>query len=255
MKAKRLIAILIALVVCSLAQARKKPLIGVVPGCSGEMNLVLSRSYTDAVARAGGIPVILPQVDDPLTAAEYISRLDGILFTGGVDVDPSRYGETVLNESVEIDLRRDSIEFLYAEAALLRRLPIMAICRGEQLMNVVLGGSLYQDLPSQKPGDIPHRQKTDSRYPTHSISVAPGSILHRAMGETELMVNTSHHQAVKRPSDKVVVTAYSPDGVVEAYESGIKGQWILAVQFHPEQLVRADDKWLALFRTFVKECR
>lgn len=237
-------------------EARKKPLIGIVPsGYQGEKVSVLNRSYSDAILRAGGIPLVVPQVSDSSEAAEVVARLDGIMITGGPDIAPSFYGEEVLNDSVEIDSHRDTVDVLYARAALDRRLPILAICRGEQLMNVVLGGSLYQDLPSQKPGEIAHRQGSDLRYPSHAISVAEGSILHRIMGSTSLKVNSSHHQAVKEPSGKVTVTAYSPDGVVEAWESNMKGQWLLAVQFHPEQMVRVDDQWLRLFKAFVKASR
>ncbi len=235
--------------------ARKKPMIGIAPGYNGAMTSTLSRSYTDAILRAGGIPVILPQVDNSEAAAEMVSQFDGIMLTGGVDIDPAYYGESVLNETVEIDAHRDTIDILYARAALDAKVPILAICRGEQLLNVVLGGSLYQDLPTQKPGEIAHRQKTDSKYPTHRIDVVEGSKLAQIMGRKSLEVNTLHHQAVKIPSDKVVVTAYSPDGVVEAYEGLNKNQWLVAVQFHPEMLVRADDSWLALFKAFVKACR
>ena len=239
-----------------VAGARKKPIIGITPsGYNSPMSSYIGRSYTDAIMRAGGIPVVLPQVSDAASAAEMVSYLDGILFTGGEDLAPSYYGEEILNDSVSIDEHRDTIDILYARAALDRRLPILAICRGEQLMNVVLGGSLYQDLPTQKPSDIAHRQKTDSRFPTHRISVSEGSTLHRVMMKRVLEVNTSHHQAVKTPSDKVAVTALADDGVVEAYESADKGQWLLAVQFHPEQLVRADDSWLELFKAFVKACK
>ena len=255
MKAKHIFLILLSLSLCVFAQARKKPLIGIAPGYSGAMSSTVSRSYTDAVSRAGGIPLILPQVDDPAAAEEVLSRLDGIVLTGGVDIDPIHYGETVLNESVEIDSHRDAIDMLYARAALAKKLPILAICRGEQLLNVVLGGSLYQDLPTQKPSAIAHRQKEEFNLPSHEIIVAKGSLLHDIMKKDTLRVNSAHHQAVKAPSDKVKVTAYAPDGVVEAYQSAIKGQWILAVQFHPEAMVRVDDSWLALFKTFVKVCR
>ncbi len=237
------------------AEARKKPLIGVAPGYNGSMVSTIGRAYTDAIIRSGGIPFILPQVNNPAEAEEIVGRLDGVMLTGGADLDPAHYGESILNATVEIDAHRDTMDIYYAEAALSKGVPILAICRGEQILNVVLGGSLYQDLPTQKPSGIAHRQKTDSRFPTHSITVEEGSLLNKIMGETSLMVNTSHHQAVKTPSDMIKVIAYSPDGVVEAYQSAIKGQWILAVQFHPEQLVRADDNWLALFKTFVKACR
>ncbi|MBP3270336.1 MAG: gamma-glutamyl-gamma-aminobutyrate hydrolase family protein [Bacteroidales bacterium] len=255
MKTRQFIILILALSVSFVAQARKKPLIGVAPGYSGSMTSTVSRSYTDAIFRAGGIPVILPQVDNPAAAAEMLSRLDGMVLTGGPDLNPAYYGESVLNGTVEIDAHRDTVDILYAKAALESKKPLLAICRGEQLLNVVLGGSLYQDLPSQKPGDIAHRQSIDSKIPTHSVSVVEGSALYRIMGRKSLDVNTLHHQAVKTPSDKVIVTAYSPDGVVEAYEGKDKGQWLLAVQFHPEVLVRANDDWLALFKAFVKACR
>lgn len=255
MKTRKIILILLSLSLCLSAQARRKPLIGVAPGYNGATTSTLSRSYTDAVYRAGGIPVILPQVNNAEAASEILSRLDGLLLTGGADINPSYYGEDILNETVEIDAHRDTIDVLYAEAALSRKLPVMAICRGEQLLNVVLGGSLYQDLPSQKPSEIAHRQKGDLRFPTQSVTVEKGSMLNKIMGAETLRVNSSHHQAVKVPSDKVKVTAHAEDGVVEAYESAEKGQWILAVQFHPEQLVRVENGWLALFIAFVKACR
>ena len=255
MKARNIFFFLTLLTISVAASARKKPLIGVAPGYSGETTSSVNRSYTDAVYRAGGIPVILPQVDKAEAASEVLSHLDGLLLTGGVDIDPAYYGETVLNETVEIDAHRDTIDILYAEAALRRKMPILAICRGEQLLNVVLGGSLYQDLPSQKPSDIAHRQKGDLRFPSQTISVESGSLLHRIMGASSLRVNSSHHQAVKEPSGKVKVIAWAEDGVIEAYEGTEKGQWILGVQFHPEQMVRADDGWLALFSAFVKVCR
>ena len=234
-----LLAFLLFVALSYPMSARKKPMIGIAPGYNGAMTSTLSRSYTDAILRAGGIPVILPQVDNSEAAAEMVSQFDGIMLTGGVD----------------IDAHRDTIDILYARAALDVKVPILAICRGEQLLNVVLGGSLYQDLPTQKPGEIAHRQKTDSKYPTHRIDVVEGSKLAQIMGQKSLEVNTLHHQAVYIPSDKVVVTAYSPDGVVEAYEGLNKNQWLVAVQFHPEMLVRADDSWLALFKAFVKACR
>ena len=239
---KRFLFILtVALTLVSVfsVDARKKPLIGIAPGYSGASVSTLGRAYSDAIIRAGGIPVILPQVNNASMASEMLGRVDGFMLTGGVDLNPAY-----------------SIDLLYAKAALKSRKPILAICRGEQLLNVVLGGSLFQDLPTQKPGDVTHRQKTDSRFPTHSIILEENSRLFEIMGRRKsLEVNSLHHQAVKVLSDKVELAAYSPDGVVEAYEGTDKRQWLLAVQFHPEQLVRADESWLALFMAFVKACR
>ena len=252
---KTLLLFVLSLTVLVSAQARRKPMIGVASGYSSAMVTTLNRSYTDAIYRAGGIPVILPQVNNAAEASEILSHLDGLLLSGGEDLAPAYYGESVLNETVSVNAHRDTIDVLYAEAALQGNKPILAICRGEQLLNVVLGGSLYQDLPSQNPSDIAHRQGSDLRFPSHTISVLEGSMLHKILGEKSLNVNTSHHQAVKVPSDKVAVTALAPDGVVEAYEGVERGEWILGVQFHPEQLVRADDKWLAIFKAFVKACK
>ncbi|MBR4756724.1 MAG: gamma-glutamyl-gamma-aminobutyrate hydrolase family protein [Bacteroidales bacterium] len=254
-KTSIILAAILLLISIIPAEARRRPVIGIVPGCQGESYSIVSRNYSNAILRAGGIPLILPQVQDPSQASMIVSELDGILFTGGVDIDPSKYGEDVLNDSVEIDAQRDRIDFLYAEAALGRGLPILAICRGEQLMNVVLGGSLYQDLPSQKPSDIAHRQKEDGTVPTHAIAVSPESKLHRIMRSDTLMVNSFHHQAVKVPSPRLTVTALAGDGIVEAYELSSKKQWLVAVQFHPEIQVRADDHWLDLFKAFVKASR
>ena len=247
---------LLALVLCfQPADARKKPVIGIAPGYSGAEYSRLHRTYTDAILRAGGIPFILPQVSDASQASEMLRHVDGVMLTGGVDVNPAYYGETVFNETVEVDSHRDTVDFLYAHAALDGRLPILAICRGEQLLNVALGGSLYQDLPSQKPGPVLHRQKEDGKVPTQAITVSKESMLYRIMGSERLMVNSFHHQAVKDPSPLVTVTALSDDGVVEAYESNEKGRWLLAVQFHPEMLLRGDDAWLKLFKAFLKATR
>ena len=256
MKRIKILAVLIVLLIGTMpSEARKKPVIGIAPGYSSPEYTSIRRTYTDAILRAGGIPFILPQANDPVEASAILANVDGVIFTGGGDIDPSYYGETVLNETVEIDSHRDTLDILYARTALASGKPILAICRGEQLINVVLGGSLYQDLPSQKPGDIAHRQSANGKVPTQKVFVTRGSKLHKIMGKDVLMVNSFHHQAVKDPAGSVTVTAVSEDGVVEAYESNEKGRWLVAVQFHPEMLVRGDDSWLSLFKAFVKASR
>ena len=252
---KALSLLLVLVLFCLPSEARRKPVIGIAPGYKGAEYSNLRRTYTDAILRSGGIPFILPQVSDASSASEILRHVDGVMLTGGVDLDPAYYGEAVLNETVEVDSHRDTVDILYARAAIEGRLPVLAICRGEQLMNVVLGGSLYQDLPTQKPSGIMHRQKEDGIVPTHEISVERESMLYRIMGSDRLKVNSLHHQAVKDLSPLVTVTARADDGVVEAYESNEKGRWLLAVQFHPEVLVRVDYSWLKLFKAFVKAAR
>ena len=218
-----------------------KPLVGITCSRSGSGSTLLPTTYTDAVSRAGGVPVVIPTVTDESQAAAVLADLDGIVFSGGEDVSPEWYGEEVLNQSVEIDSVRDRSDSLLARAALASGKPVLAICRGSQLMNVILGGSLYQDLPSQK--GITHSDVE------HSISVAQGSFLARIYGTDSLNVNSMHHQAVKDEAPGITVCSRSADGIVEAWETST----IWAVQFHPEKMLAAgDERWLPLFEAYVK---
>ena len=173
--------------------------------------------------------------------------VDGVIFSGGPDLDPSYYGETVWNETVEVDTLRDVSDLLLMRAALASGKPVMAICRGEQLMNVVFGGSLVQDIPTQVDTMVRH-----SGGVRHRIGVEKGSVLYALFGQDSLTVNSSHHQAVKAPAPGVRVTARADDGIIEAYEYGNQ---VIAFQFHPESMVRENDAWLAPFRYFIQKIR
>lgn len=240
--------ILFLLIVLALAACgRRAPVIGISSGRSDSGAATLSANYTDAVSRAGGVPVIFPTVADSTLASALIRMVDGVIFSGGGDLDPSYYGETVWNETVEVDTLRDVSDLLLMRAALASGKPVMAICRGEQLINVVLGGTLVQDIPTQVDTMIKHSGGT-----RHRIGVEKGSVLYALFGEDSLTVNSSHHQAVKDPAPGVRVTARADDGIVEAYEYGNQ---VIAFQFHPEGLARTDDAWLAPFRYFIKKVR
>ena len=240
---KRILILLLA--VAALQACRPSaPLIGISCGRTSAGAASLSANYTEAVARAGGIPVIFPTVADPALAAALLKQVDGVIFSGGPDLDPSHYGETVWNETVEVDTLRDASDLMLMRAALDAGKPVLAICRGEQLMNVVLGGSLYQDIPTQVDTMVAHRNAS------HRIGVEKGSVLYGLFGEDSLTVNSLHHQAVKQVAPGVRVTAHAPDGIVEAYEYGNQ---VIAFQFHPEMMVRTDDEWLAPFRYFVRK--
>ena len=241
---KRIVLLLLA-VAALQACGRHAPVIGISCGRSATGASTLSSNYTEAVARAGGIPVIFPTVADSALAASLVKQVDGVVFSGGPDLDPSYYGETFWNETVEVDTLRDVSDLLLMRAALASKKPVMAICRGEQLMNVVLGGSLYQDLPTQYDTIVRHGGGT-----THRIGVEKGSVLYELFGEDSLTVNSFHHQAVKQVAPGVKVTAHAADGIVEAYEYGNQ---VIAFQFHPEGMARTDDAWLAPFRYFVKK--
>ena len=233
-------AFIIAGAVFAACSRNNYPLVGISCSRSSYGGTELPATYTEAISRAGGVPLVIPTVHDEAQAAAVLDAIDGIVFSGGEDVNPAWYGEEVLNETVEIDSLRDRSDSLLARAALASGKPVLAICRGSQLMNVILGGSLYQDLPSQK--GLVHSGVT------HKIGLSGDSALSRIYGPDSLEVNSFHHQAVKDPAPSIRITARSADGVVEAWET----PQIIAVQFHPEKMLAAgDDDWLALFQAFV----
>ncbi|MBO4672018.1 MAG: gamma-glutamyl-gamma-aminobutyrate hydrolase family protein [Bacteroidales bacterium] len=218
------------------------PVVGVSCSRSGSGSTLLPTTYTDALSSAGAVPLVIPTVRTEAEAQAVVAALDGIVFSGGEDVDPAWYGEEVWNETVEVDAVRDSSDVLLARAALAAGKPVLAICRGSQLLNVVLGGSLFQDIPSQLPSNIGHSGTV------HKIGLSGESFLSRIYGPDSLLVNSFHHQAVKNPAPGITVIARSSDGIVEAWET----DHIWAVQFHPEKLLRSgDSRWLALFHEFI----
>ena len=242
---KRVFLLLLLLALAS--SCRRAPVIGISCGRSESGAATLSANYTNAVFRSGGIPLIFPTVVDSAMASILIHSVDGIIFSGGPDLDPSYYGETVWNETVEVDTLRDVSDLLLMRAALASGKPVMAICRGEQLMNVVLGGTLVQDIPTQVDTMVKH-----SGGALHRIGVEKGSVLYELFGQDSLTVNSSHHQAVKAPAPGVRVTARADDGIIEAYEYGDQ---VIAFQFHPEGMARTDDAWLAPFQYFIQKVR
>ena len=264
------------------------PLIGISCGWDGG-RIDVSDAYALSVRAAGGVPVVLPPVLSMEEAASVLGKVDALILTGGEDVDPARYGEAVLNATVEVNGARDTSDFYLATEALRMGLPILGICRGGQLMNVVLGGSLFQDLPSQigsmaiggssavdccgsavhgsflseparggigvngTAAAIHHRQKAADGVPTHMIYIEAGSHLRELLGADSLMVNSFHHQAVKDPGAGVHVVARAADGVVEAWEYDS----ILCVQFHPELLYArgGNSTFLPIFQDLVHRAR
>ena len=207
----------------------------------------LQNTYADAVYRAGGLPI--PTCG---TAAEELAELcAGLLLSGGVDLDPALYGETILNDTVKIHRERDDFELSLFRAFFEKGKPIFGICRGCQLINVALGGTLYQDLVAQK--GLVHFDP-DLR---HEVMTSEGSLLHRLFGE-RFLTNSTHHQSVKDVADGLVVTARSADGIVEAFEHTTLP--IFATQFHPERLtgILWDDRtpdFLPLMEYFIKLCK
>lgn len=242
----RRILLSLSLLLAVACSGPKTPLIGV--SCSRSMSgaTQLATTYTEAVARAGGIAVVLPTVPDAARAEALLGVLDGLILSGGEDVQPGWYGEEVWNETVYVDSLRDRSDSLLARAALASGKPVLAICRGAQLMNVVLGGSLYQDLPTQFGTAVAHGGGVE-----HRIGLEPGSVLAGLYGTDSLTVNSYHHQAVKDVAPGVKITARSADGLPEAFETGR----VWAVQFHPEKMLQqGDNSWISLFGAFVERC-
>ncbi|MEA2009223.1 MAG: gamma-glutamyl-gamma-aminobutyrate hydrolase family protein, partial [Actinomycetota bacterium] len=198
-----------------------RPIIGVTSqpkqaiSASGNLDShVIGHTYTDSVLRAGGIPVILPPIaNDDVTTL--VDRLDGIVFTGGGDMDPGRYGEKTHPEVRKVNAARDEFELHLVHEAKERRLPVLAICRGLQVVNVALGGTLIQDIPSVI-GSTDHGVKGDAVYEAHQpVTIDASSDIAKAVGKTELLVNSIHHQAVKDLAPGFRAVAWADDGVIE----------------------------------------
>jgi len=217
-----------------------------------------NQSYVRAVQRAGGIALLIPAGHDADAIEVICSRLDGLLLSGGCDVDPERYGEERIATCQAPDPERDELELALAAWALDAAVPILGICSGMQLLNVACGGTLYQDLETQQPEAARHDLADIGRtYRGHGIRLQQHWQLSEILGAARYDVNSLHHQAVARPGEHVEIVGWSPDGVAEAME--VDGHpFALAVQFHPEELEgdpeQPDEPSRALFRAFVRAC-
>lgn len=236
-----------------------RPLIGITTAETEESGKPYHRSYARnawAIADAGGLPVYIPTglAEDALR--EIYERLDAVLLPGGPDVDPEYYGAARHPETKIIDDARDTLELALARWTLADDRPLFGICRGHQVMNVAFGGTLIQDIPSEVETDLPH--ETPGTLPRatirHDVSIAPESRLASILGTTRVGVNSLHHQSVERPAPGVLVTGYSPDGIVEALEVPDK-RFVLSVQWHPEDLYPNDEGMKRLFESFVEAAR
>lgn len=211
-----------------------------------------NQSYIRAVDEAGGVPVLLPPLADPVSRAAIRARLDGLLLTGGGDLDPALYGEERIPECGEIEAERDEPELDIARWALDSGVPLLGVCRGMQLLNVLRGGTLYQDITAQRPHSPRHDRTDHPRvWRAHDISINPTSRLAGILGTTHQVVNSLHHQAVNRVGDGIEIIGWSEDGIAEAME--IPGvPFAIAVQYHPEELVADDEASRRLFAAFVQ---
>ncbi len=229
----------------------KKPIIGITPLVDIEKaSYWMLPGYMQGLEAAGAVPIMLPLLPDSAGITELAGICDGFLFAGGQDVSPSLYGETARPACGELCPERDSFEAALFQAALHHNKPVLGICRGIQLINVLLGGTLYQDLPTEHPSETPHRMAPPYDRAAHSVAVIPGSPLAALLGAREIGVNSCHHQAIKSLAPALRAMARAQDGLVEAACLPIK-DFVWAVQWHPEFSFTSDENSQKLFGAFV----
>ncbi|MBI5359776.1 MAG: gamma-glutamyl-gamma-aminobutyrate hydrolase family protein [Planctomycetes bacterium] len=230
-----------------------KPLIGINAdfrrnkrrGCEN----VLHEEYVNAVRRAGGLPIILPVFGTKLDAIEALGRINGLLLSGGDDINPDKFGQ---KKHPKLDLlveAKEKSDFWLAQEALKSNIPILGICYGHQLVNVILGGTLIQDIPSQIGKKVKHSKRL------HKAVLKENSLVKKILGLDCVSVYSSHHQAVEKPGKGLKTTAVSPiDGIIEACEGVKNNRFLLCLQWHPE-VMNKDKKQMKLFGEFIKNCR
>ena len=232
-----------------------RPLIGIVPLVDEKKDsLWMLPGYMNGITEAGGIPIMLPLTDDSSVISQLLDNVQGILLTGGHDVDPRIYGEEPIPECGPACTMRDSMEKELLDQALEKNMPVLGICRGIQFMNAYLGGTLYQDLPTQFGSQVEHHMSPPYDVPVHSVSVREDSGLYRILNRNKLEVNSYHHQAIKDTADRLKVMAVSEDGLVEAVEMPDK-RFVWAVQWHPEFNFSKDENSLKIFEEFIRQCK
>ncbi|MEW6573577.1 MAG: gamma-glutamyl-gamma-aminobutyrate hydrolase family protein [Bacillota bacterium] len=212
----------------------------------------LTRHYVNAVTQAGGLPFILPSLSINLAAA-ILERVQGLILSGGGDLDPSYFGEEPLPATKKIAPRRDAFEIAVARAALVRKIPVLGICRGLQVLNVAAGGKVFQDISLGVYNPLKHFQDAPRWHATHHIEILPGSKLASIFGTLRLRVNSFHHQAVRRLAPVFKATAWASDGVIEAIEAEVH-PFAVGVQFHPEGMWENEPVFLKLFSALIASC-
>lgn len=230
-------------------------MIGILPLMDKERNSYwMLPGYMNGIIQAGGVPVMLPLTADSSLLEQLVHTLDGFLFTGGQDVSPSIYGEQPSPACGECCPARDEMEQILFQLVCRYDKPMLGICRGIQFLNAALGGTLYQDLPSEHPSSVIHCQKPPYDIPSHEVELVSNSPLSDLLKTDRLMVNSYHHQAVKQLSAALRPMAYSPDGLVEACQAPDR-RFMWAVQWHPEFSFESDASSRLIFRALTESCK
>ncbi len=238
----------------------KRPLIGITTNQEAEARIIrrptryryiwLGDAYNQAVAAAGGVPVVLPNLPNGGLIDDYLEMLDGLVFSGGADIAPGYYGQRAVPQTKIADKKRDEFELLLLEKALKRKMPIFCICRGHQLLNVLLGGTLYEDISFYSRSALVHADPGQTNRVMHPVRLLEYSLLKKIIGGRQIECNSSHHQAVDKPGKGLIITAVAPDGVIEGLEL-LGYPFLISVQWHPERIYSRRHS-RRLFRVFVK---
>lgn len=222
----------------------------------------LSHYYNRAVIDGGGLPWLAPVLPERKVVAEMVKRANGLMLTGGDDLQPDLYDpnlpKAIKNKATGVDPQRDLFEILLIEEALKQRKPLLAICRGPQVLNVALGGGMVTDISSERPNAINHQRKPEAHKLVHTVDLLKGSIIRQIFRKPKLRINSAHHQAVGKLAPMLRATASTKDGIVEAIEleatEAKKSPFLLGVQFHPERLYEKHPEYLRVFKAFTKSC-
>jgi len=215
----------------------------------------IDECYVNAVLKAGGVPVIIPVNENSEAIKEQIKLVDGLILTGGEDINPQMYNQEPRNSLGEIAPRRDAFDKMLLNEATSQKKPVLGICRGNQFINVSFNGTLYQDIPSEaKDNFVKHRQDSEWQEGSHKIDIVKGSWIATVLGKDEVLVNSYHHQAVKDLAPGFKITAYSKDGIVEGIEKE-NGSFCVGVQWHPEMMAGKSPLMLKIFQAFIEVCR
>lgn len=233
-----------------------RPIIGVTGHISKDHpNLSITNSYMEGLFVCGAFPVLLPIAGDEALWAQAAREMDGFLFSGGVDVEPSRFGEETMCDCGEISPQRDAMEIALLQKVLPTKKPVFGICRGIQLLNIALGGTIYQDIYAQNAQSYPqlHSQKMPDYLPCHDVMIEEGSLLYGIVHTLRLPVNSLHHQAVKDCAPGLIPIARSSTGLIEALEKK-DHPFFFGVQWHPERMWKNDEAEKAIMQAFVSAC-
>lgn len=234
----------------------QKPLIGITPSAfSQQKETGTSSAYINALQDSGALPLLLPLSLTSYDCEQLAESLDGFLFTGGPDIHPFLFGEETLNGCGNQSALRDASELLLFSTVYRQKKPILAVCRGIQLINIALGGDIYQDIDTQaeRPLPIAHRQPFDPSVPSHHVTLRKDSRLASLLGSQTIEVNSSHHQAIRRPAQCLQICGQAPDGIIEAVEQP-DYPFLFGVQWHPELLYATKDHARKLFSAFCTVC-